>query len=990
MPPPPVARMRPPRLQAIDRERLLEQLVRDDGERLILINAPAGSGKTTLLAQAAATHRPTVWYLLDVSDAEPSVLVLHLEHATSLAMPGLPTGWKTMDDVARSLEAWPGPPALVILDELELLAGSPSELAIEHLVEIGPPNVTFVMASRSTPEFNLSRLRVSGLLNEIDEDDLRFRPWEVEQLFRSLYRERMAPEDILLLTRRVNGWAAGLRLFHLAARGKTQEQRRQILASLATRPTLVEEYLARTVVDELPEALSAFLKHISILEEPTVDLCNQLLGIRGSRMMLRDLQRRQLVTRVDLSEAFRCHTTLRTYLEDTLVDELGETAASARYRRAGALLERCGSPGAALRAYCRAADWDSVRRLLDQKGRRIADESKPLDEIPERILNQDPWLRIALARRLAAAGRFGEALAPYLEAERDASVIAATKTARRERRTLAAWLAPDAALVRHWSAPLRVATMHDPDAAAVGQPPVGSEGQRRLVTALAALFAGEVNRALGHLRAGAAEMEADALSPLSIGARVTEGAALLLGGDPSGVPTSERAADDADRRDIPWLARLARAVIAVEGRPGSIAEAASAAIAFERCGDPWGSGLSGLFEGWGRVRSGLPATEPLSRSIRRFEEVGATVPAAWARATLALAFACGDEEDPRPLATKALYVARHERLRGVAAVAYLALAEAEGNQELRARANRSANACGLLLPATSRGAGTSLRTARASDRYPDGVVLPESSTMAIAPCVAIRCLGGFEIDVRGCAVELTPLKPTPRKALRILAIHAGRPVHREVLAEALWSDVAREVGIRNVHVAISSLRHFLRVAGVGKDVIVREEEAYRLVLPYDGSTDVATFERWIEDGRRARSADDLDRAGEAFGRALDLYRPLLPEDGPAEWVVELRDRIQGDACDAAIELVRIHLDRGVPLGAVAAAAQGLRADPYRDELWRLRIVACERAGNLAAAARARRDYGRVLQELGVVDGDLEQPSGYDDSRGAIHATSSAG
>ena len=73
----------------------------------------------------------------------------------------------------------------------------------------------------SRPGINLSRLRVADELLEVGTDDLRFRAWEVEQLFRDVYHDPVPPADLAVLARRTEGWAAGLQLFHLATRGRS-------------------------------------------------------------------------------------------------------------------------------------------------------------------------------------------------------------------------------------------------------------------------------------------------------------------------------------------------------------------------------------------------------------------------------------------------------------------------------------------------------------------------------------------------------------------------------------------------------------------------------------------------------------------------------------------------------------------------------------------------------------------------------------------------
>ena len=97
---------------------------------------------------------------------------------------------------------------------------------------VRPAWLAIVVGSRLAPSINLCRLRVAGDLVEIGPDDLRFRAWEVERLFREHYGEPVPPEELAVLARRTEGWAAGLQLFHLATRGKPADERRRILAAV--------------------------------------------------------------------------------------------------------------------------------------------------------------------------------------------------------------------------------------------------------------------------------------------------------------------------------------------------------------------------------------------------------------------------------------------------------------------------------------------------------------------------------------------------------------------------------------------------------------------------------------------------------------------------------------------------------------------------------------------------------------------------------------
>src|SRR5215472_18830182 len=108
------AKLRAPRSEALPRERLDELLRGLWSRRLGLVVAPAGSGKTTLLARFAATAGvPVAWYRPESWDGPLRVFLGYLEAALRGALGDLPAGWRTVEDAARSLQAWRGSRALL-------------------------------------------------------------------------------------------------------------------------------------------------------------------------------------------------------------------------------------------------------------------------------------------------------------------------------------------------------------------------------------------------------------------------------------------------------------------------------------------------------------------------------------------------------------------------------------------------------------------------------------------------------------------------------------------------------------------------------------------------------------------------------------------------------------------------------------------------------------------------------------------------------------
>jgi DNA-binding SARP family transcriptional activator len=92
---------------------------------------------------------------------------------------------------------------------------------------------------------------------------------------------------------------------------------------------------------------------------------------------------------------------------------------------------------------------------------------------------------------------------------------------------------------------------------------------------------------------------------------------------------------------------------------------------------------------------------------------------------------------------------------------------------------------------------------------------------------------------------------------------------------------------------------------------------------------------------------------------------LLPEDGPEEWVVELREHYRTQAVEAAREAAESALVDGAPRAAIESCRVGLAIDRYHDPLWRLLIQSRSQAGDLSAADRDRREYEAILSELGL-------------------------
>jgi DNA-binding SARP family transcriptional activator len=939
------AKSRAPHPFGLVRDRLLG---RTDGP-VLLVLAPAGHGKTTLLSQLAARFDGRVaWYRVETSDRDPATFAAGLCRVLAAAA-GL---GRTPDDLtalADALGATDASPAeapartspeaaaqtspeaapedgrrwLLLVDDVHELAGSDSERDLAHFLSLVPAGLGVALAARRVPGLDSTALKITRTVDVIESDDLRFRSWEVERLFRDVYQEPLAPEDAAALSRRTEGWAAGLAMFHLATAGQPPVRRRQALEELSHGSRLVRGYLVREVLGELPADTRSFLRRTSSLGVLTGDLCDALLDTDGSAAVLEALERRRLFIHVDRNgERYRYHQVLADHLELELSDQLGPQESRRWYRHTARVLLDAGEVRAGFRALARAEDWSGVEQLLREQGARVVAGALPATDrlLPADLHRHDPWLRLAEARRQRGRGALREAVEAYRQAAElaeDPDLVAACLA---EARAAGVWLPDGEQPAAHGPfGLLRAATVRQPwqQLAALG---ARSDPDAVLAAGVVAALCGDVARA-EQLLATAAEHPRATATSVGLTTCARAGLRLLSGADPLPEADLEAAVQTAEE-SVPWLARVARALLAAgQDETGTLP---LLRICADVEGDRWGVGLITLVLA---LASGHP--QDYRDACAALHEVGAPVVELWARSLAAVAADPGREG----LAD----LARDARLLGV--------------RDAPATANRW--------------------QARAG-RAPAGLApLPASGVSpafdAAAPVFRLTLLGGFAAEVHGVPVDLSAVRPKARAMMHLLALHAPHWVHRDALAAALWPEATAEASLRSLQVAMSSLRTAVAAASGGRPALpARQGESYGLVLSEGVDSDVLRFEAALSSARSARARGDADAERQALGRAVDGYPgDLLPEDGPAEWVVQERDRLRLAAADAAHALAVSHAATGDGGAAIDDLRRCLRLDPYRDAGWKLLAELCREAGDPAAARVAETQRRRVLEELGI-------------------------
>lgn len=254
----------------------------------------------------------------------------------------------------------------------------------------------------------------------------------------------------------------------------------------------------------------------------------------------------------------------------------------------------------------------------------------------------------------------------------------------------------------------------------------------------------------------------------------------------------------------------------------------------------------------------------------------------------------------------------------------------------------------------------------------------------------------MRIGVLGTTVAATPSGPVnlggpkQRALLAALALHRGRAVAVDTLADLVWDGTPPPGVAGTMQGYVAGLRRALepdRTARGGGRLLVTEQPGYALRLP-DEDLDTVAFENAVSTAHTlvAPLADALCRgralpAGSAdagrlselhgsLGEALRLWRGVpFAELGEVSAAAAERARLE----ELRVLATEDRASLGILLGQHATVAAELdtltRSHPLRERAWALRALALAGSGRQADALAVLREVRDVLdEELGLEPG----------------------
>jgi len=965
-------RARPPTDAGMRRIRLLNQIVGPAAPRLTLVVAPAGCGKTTLLGHVAQAAAPrAAWLTLDQDLTTTSVFLAHVQACFGRIPELRGAPWTSADDLVNALESRLTERVVLILDDLQVLTDSPALAVVRLLLAHQPEQLGLVFGSRGSVNIGLERHRLTSTVRDIGAEDLRFRTWEVEELFRTCHHVRLGSGEVAQITQRTAGWAAGLQLFHLATAGRPPSARTVLLAGVGS-GRLTSRYLAEQVLAQLDGPALDFVLRTSVLARLSAKRCDQLLQRTDSTTFLIRLDRAGiLVGGEDLlgagTDEYRYHEVLQTHLLAQLEARLGAAAARDLHRRAGELWKAESVYADAVRALSLAQDWDGVRETIEVGGRELADDRGPwLDLLPDAMQRSDPWVALAMARRLLADGSMQAAVRGYERAVQNFDGLSGTDLAARELSAVRAWVDPPLGTVDDPIHQIRLAFI-DPRLVAR---PTDRSTIRWCAYGMACMTAGRLPEAAEAFEIALGEPGAPAA--IEAVAVLAHAMTLSLSGDPRAAEARRNAGLVSASVELPVLERIGDGLIRLLGRrgggdPGQVVGDLLAAC--RATGDPWGEALLLYSATMRGLTSGRTSVEAAHRAASQLRALGAPALATWASAAEAVVAAQSGNgwpsEDLAKLERAAIAVGA-----GPHALALLAVEQSAADPEAARRAGENSS---ILLERTALRGWIDRVRAAGRRRRPTAIPRQRRPPVEVVPVATlrVRVLGTFSVTLNGTRLVSDGLRPLHRELFAVFCAHAGQIINRDQLVEWFWPDSDPARASHSLQVAVHELRRLLnpqgdRTAAVG---LQRTGPGYRLQLTTATDCDARQLEHLVRQAAATEGEGDVALAANLLDAAVTLYQgDLVPHVGYPEWVLAERDRLRQVAVGAFGTLVELRAAAGRHRDAVAAARAGLAHDRYSDGLWRQLVTSLLALDEKAAAAATQRSYHDLLVELGMPSG----------------------
>lgn len=404
---------------------------------LTILHSGAGYGKTTALASYIRDQKKlSCWYSVGPSDDDIIPFLIYMVYAIRKNHQGFGTELLlyvenieryVRDEEIRTLCSLfineitiLDSNIMLVIDDYHLIQHSSSiDQWMTWLIQHLPPNLNLVISSRKKPSWDfLTSMIVKEELLEIRQRDLMFSYDEVEVLLSDLYEGDMTEKEIEKIFSLTEGWiiAIGMIRQQLSSDGGLES----ILNNKSKTLDELFRFLAMEVFMKQPPMIQQFLENTCIFEEVNGKVCDEVLGIRSSAEMLKELSDHNLFLLSIGEGQYRYHALFKEFLEQRLFSTNDRHFYNLHIQTAR-YYQRIGDFNQAIYHLEAIRDFERIAEILHHYGEKMIQNGQleglldRIKSIPESIMSHYYLLWLYKGEALRYRCSYEEAEACYIK-----------------------------------------------------------------------------------------------------------------------------------------------------------------------------------------------------------------------------------------------------------------------------------------------------------------------------------------------------------------------------------------------------------------------------------------------------------------------------------------------------------------------------------------------------------------------------------------------
>jgi ATP/maltotriose-dependent transcriptional regulator MalT/DNA-binding SARP family transcriptional activator len=342
----------PPRAvpELLQRPRLTKKLQANLGSPITMIAADAGCGKTTLIADFVRSQtRPTVWYQLDHTDADPVVFLGYVAHGIKNLYPAFGEAiFPYLSEANEEVLRFPERSADLLINEILQSVEQPFILVLDDYHHIGRDTIVhtlvdrllqyssdlvhLIITTRDLPPLAIMRRKTQSAALVITRDDLLFTDDEVKELFKQTLNVELKDKEIAEYRGRTQGWITALQLVCQVAEQEMHSANGpgalDLHDILQQSERGIFDYFAEEVFSRESADTQRLLMDLSLLDSLQLDLCSALFPELRCSAALPELAQKNVFLTVagdrQTGEEYRFHPLFREFLLRRLRSDIGQ------------------------------------------------------------------------------------------------------------------------------------------------------------------------------------------------------------------------------------------------------------------------------------------------------------------------------------------------------------------------------------------------------------------------------------------------------------------------------------------------------------------------------------------------------------------------------------------------------------------------------------------------------------------------------------------